>query len=74
MNVAQVAISDATINRLRFRAVAGNTSGDNVVLMSEERPLPWWTLISEEVLSRDWDNDDDAIYDNWRELYGVPAR
>ena len=23
---------------------------------------------------KDWDNPEDAIYDNWRELYGVPAR
>ena len=45
-----------------------------------------WVDISEEwgeqdrqdiglsVFAKDWDNPDDAIYDNWRELYGVPAR
>jgi len=36
--------------------------------------LPWYTLMSQATLARDWDNDDDAIYDNWRELYGVPPR
>ena len=36
--------------------------------------LPWETLASEPSLRRVWDNDEDAIYDNWRELYGVPAR
>jgi len=33
-----------------------------------------WTLLSEVSLQRVWDNDADAAYDNWRELYGVPAR
>jgi len=37
-------------------------------------PLPWYALTSQAALARDWDNEDDAIYDNWRELYGVPAR
>jgi excisionase family DNA binding protein len=31
-----------------------------------------WTKLSEESFARDWDNDKDAVYDNWRELYGVP--
>ncbi|HUV87738.1 MAG TPA: hypothetical protein VMX79_11580 [bacterium] len=44
------------------------------VTTDELFPLPWHTLISQAVLARDWDNEDDAIYDNWRELYGVPAR
>lgn len=26
---------------------------------------------AQEALMEVWDNDDDAIYDNWRELYGV---
>jgi hypothetical protein len=33
-----------------------------------------WSNLSTEPLNRVWDNDEDAIYDNWRELYGVPAR
>ncbi len=31
-----------------------------------------WASLSEASLRRVWDNDEDAIYDNWRELYGVP--
>lgn len=30
-----------------------------------------WHLASEEAFARVWDNEHDAIYDNWRELYGV---
>jgi len=33
-----------------------------------------WAKASEEWLSRVWGNEADAAYDNWRELYGVPAR
>ena len=32
------------------------------------------TALSEESLARVWENDQDAAYDNWRKLYGVPAR
>jgi hypothetical protein len=30
-----------------------------------------WTRLSEASFAREWDNDKDAVYDNWRELYGV---
>ena len=30
-----------------------------------------WTLASEESLRRVWENEYDAVYDNWQELYGV---
>ena len=33
-----------------------------------------WSVLSEDALRRVWDNDEDAAYDNWRELYGIPAR
>jgi hypothetical protein len=33
-----------------------------------------WSFLSEGSLQRIWDNEEDAAYDNWRELYGVPAR
>ena len=32
-----------------------------------------WSFLSEDSLRRIWDNDKDAIYDNWRELYAPPA-
>jgi hypothetical protein len=34
----------------------------------------WWLLVSMERLKGEWDNPQDAIYDNWKELYGVPGR
>ncbi len=33
-----------------------------------------WTVMSLETFQKDWDNTEDAIYDNWRELYDVPVR
>lgn len=33
-----------------------------------------WQAMSLAAFEKDWDNPDDAIYDNWREAYGVPAR
>jgi hypothetical protein len=32
------------------------------------------SFLSEASLQRIWDNEEDAIYDDWRELYGVPTR
>jgi excisionase family DNA binding protein len=32
---------------------------------------PAWTRLSEDSFARDWDNEKDAVYDKWRELYGV---
>ena len=37
---------------------------------SPEAKLAWLRL-SEGAFASDWDNDLDAIYDNWRQLYGV---
>lgn len=30
-----------------------------------------WQRLSEAALYRVWDNEHDAVYDHWRELYGV---
>lgn len=32
-----------------------------------------WSDIAMERLEAEWDNPTDAIYDDWRTLYGVPA-
>ena len=32
-----------------------------------------WGQLSLSAFEQDWDNDDDAIYDDWRKHYGVPA-
>jgi hypothetical protein len=44
------------------------------VLTGEPGEEADWTAMSLSTFQRDWDNAEDAIYDNWRELYGVPAR
>ena len=33
-----------------------------------------WTALSEQSFAQDWDSEEDAVYDNWRELYGVRTR
>ena len=30
--------------------------------------------VAAQSFAKDWDNEDDAIYDNWREHYHVPER
>jgi hypothetical protein len=44
------------------------------VLINEAADETDWQDLSLEAFERDWDNSDDAIYDNWRELYGVQPR
>ena len=33
-----------------------------------------WAALTEQSFANDWDNEDDAIYDNWREHYHVRER
>lgn len=33
-----------------------------------------WSQIAEETFRRVWDNEQDASYNDWRNLYSVPAR
>jgi hypothetical protein len=44
------------------------------VLLDERADRQGWSFLSEAALHYVWDNEEDAIYDNWRELYEVPAR
>ena len=44
------------------------------VLVEEVGDEANWSAMSLEALQRDWDNPEDAIYDNWREHYGVSTR
>lgn len=43
-------------------------------LLNEHTERQGWSFLSEAALQRVWDNDEDAAYDNWRELYDVPVR
>ena len=29
---------------------------------------------SDEAFAKTWDNDEDAVYDNWRDIYGIHKR
>ena len=44
------------------------------VLAGESDGEANWLAMSLGTFQRDWDNAEDAIYDNRRELYDVPAR
>ena len=64
-----------TINRLtaRERILLAKLLLDSVVAAEVNDEMDWQQL-SLTAFEADWDNPDDAIYDNWRELYNVPAR
>jgi len=40
-------------------------------IFDEQAERRGWSFLSEDSLARVWDNEEDAVYDNWRELYGV---
>ena len=44
------------------------------VLAGEPDEEANWSAMSLEAFQKDWDNAEDAIYDNWRGHYGIPAR
>jgi hypothetical protein len=37
----------------------------------EDESREGWSQLGMERLEQDWDNEKDAVYDNWRKLYGV---
>jgi predicted transcriptional regulator len=43
-------------------------------LFDENAERRGWSFLSQASLQRIWDNEEDAVYDNWKELYGVPTR
>jgi len=52
------------------RATRVRRSDLDLLAMPAERPQAWPAL-SEAAFAQDWDNEDDAAYDNWRAIYGV---
>ncbi|NUM43130.1 MAG: hypothetical protein HUU38_00375 [Anaerolineales bacterium] len=40
-------------------------------LLTDEEDEQDWMKMSLAAFEKDWDNEEDAIYDNWRELYGL---
>ena len=41
---------------------------------SDEEREREWARVASAAFSKDWDNESDAVYDNWRERYCVPER
>jgi hypothetical protein len=46
---------------------------DSVLTKEIDEEADWHNL-SLSAFEAEWDNEEDAIYDNWRQLYGIPAR
>ncbi len=44
------------------------------VLVDESDEEANWSAMALEAFQKDWDNPEDAVYDNWREIYGVSTR
>ena len=59
---------EARTGRLASRQAAG------IVVSDEVQDELDWQDMSLSAFEKDWDNPEDAIYDNWRDIYGVPAR
>ncbi|MCB0078967.1 MAG: hypothetical protein KDD73_16265 [Anaerolineales bacterium] len=45
---------------------------DSVLSAEMEEDANWQTL-GLSAFAEDWDNEEDAIYDDWRAQYGLPA-
>lgn len=62
--------------KLRLHKVGARTTRvkrSDVERLVEGHPDDWAAL-SEQSFAEDWDSEEDAVYDNWRELYGVRTR
>jgi len=33
-----------------------------------------WSLLSHQAFAEDWESEEDSVYDNWRERYGVSEK
>jgi len=44
------------------------------VLAGEPGEETDWSAMGLEAFQKDWDNAEDAIYDDWKVHYGIPAR
>ena len=82
----QIKLSSERADRLSRLATAQEISEDRIVekaldillslteLFDERAERQAWSFISEHSLQRIWDNEEDALYDNWRDLYEVSTR
>ena len=82
----RIQLSAEQVDRLRHLTEATQLTEDQVIakaleilfsltdILDARAERRGWSFLSEDAFQRVWDNDEDAAYDNWRELYGVPAR
>jgi predicted DNA-binding antitoxin AbrB/MazE fold protein len=42
----------------------------DVVIAEEDS----WSLLSHKAFAEDWESEEDSVYDNWREHYGVSEK
>ena len=82
----RIRLSEERAGRLGRLAQAHQIQEDQIVekaldilfsladLFDESAERQGWSFLSDVALQRIWDNEEDAVYDNWRELYGVPAQ
>jgi hypothetical protein len=80
-----IQLSVERANRLDRLAQVHNMREDQVIekaldilfsltdLFDEHAEQQGWLCLSEPALQRVWENEADAVYDNWRELYDVPT-
>jgi predicted transcriptional regulator len=82
----QVRLSTHHADRLSRLAKAKALSEDQIIekaldilfnltdLLDRQAEQEGWSFLSEGALQRVWDNEEDARYDQWKELYGLSAR
>jgi hypothetical protein len=82
----RIRLSADRAERLHRLAQVGQVSEDQIVekaldmlfslteALDAQTERRGWSSLSEDSLARVWDNDEDARYDDWRKLYGAPAR
>lgn len=67
----QLPLADSP-RRLELDAPIELSEGEKVVVeIHQQDKDEAWKLMGIERLEQEWDNPEDAIYDDWRRLYGV---
>lgn len=63
----------AKSQRRELSEVAAAVLEEGLPLLESQLSDPDWHSMSLASFTKDWDNSEDAIYDDWRELYGISA-
>ncbi len=60
--------------KLRLYKIAGTATRvrkSGLDALAQPQPPDPWTRLSSAAFDADWDNPEDAIYDDWEQLYGL---